>query len=662
MLLVKNLKIKAPLLSVWIRNFWAAIIVLVLLKLTLVGYNIFAPDTIGAQPAYKYLLKSFLIFGSDILGAAILAAAITVLAGPFAVMGKARISTAISIFVQVAHAIFGAVSFASVLYMGGPLNKQSIDLAIMSEPEGHTLADAEIMKSIGDYLTASTILGLLAAGSVAVMAFIFAPKIYVRLKEMRLKIAVGILVLETFITVVCMPFLVSGEIWGIRIFNYGTEKSPLVEFGWSYIKTIQSKWQLDTSLIDDEFNYDFNGMTPGDYKAPAILAYATPKKTNLLMVAMESIGRPYLDWDENPMPFFSGLKKTPGALSFNNHYSTWSLTTKAYFSILCSELPYPHYPSITMINPAIPCESLPEVLHDEGYFNALITSADLAYDRKRRFFKHREFDLFLDMKNMPGREDVWKDPWGLDERLTIKNIFDVIEKHDDKPFFIFYSMVAGHHPFLACEEHEKKPFDDRVKNYLRALSWIDQRIKDIFFELERTGHGDDTLVVIFSDHGDGHGRYVGRNAWQPVIKVPFAMVGPQMGDYAKTTDLVTSHLDISPTILGLLDIPIPCTMKGRNLLHDKDRRISLFGGRPPKWQLGLTDGNWKFIWEDKSIEMLFDLDKDPGEYNNLAESHPDKVRFYKNKVKQWGAFSTNLIENYAEIRARSTCKPKISTF
>ena len=65
--------------------------------------------------------------------------------------------------------------------------------------------------------------------------------------------------------------------------------------------------------------------------------------------------------------------------------------------------------------------------------------------------------------------------------------------------------------------------------------------------------------------------------------------------------------------------------------------------------------DWKFIWEDESIERLFDLSKDPTEDHNLVDLHPDRAEFYKMKIQKWRAFSTNLIHDYTDILKRSGC-------
>ena len=656
--MTRGRELRGRLLAVALTNFWAGFAVLAAVKIGFVAYHVASPAIRGLEPAYKYVIKAPFVLGGDVVGAAALAALVAILCAPFELWGRRRLSIALSIVVQWAHGMFALASTLCAVYLGGPLNKQAIDLAASSAPPGAKLLSGGMLESISIYVNVPTVLGLVGISALAVAAVLLAPRLYRTLVGRKRRVAVIALLAEAVITVGVMPFLVSGEIWGIRIPTYGLEKSAVLELAWSYAKSGFAARRLDMSLVRDEFRYDFEGMAPVEPVPPSPLRKATPRRTNVVFVALESVGAPYLAGDTTPMPFLRELGERPNAHRLANHFSTWSLTTKAFFSLFCAELPYPHYESITSVNPGIPCRSLSEVLHDAGYYTAYVTGADQAYDRKERFFKHRKFDEILDMKNMPGRETCWKDAWGLDERTVVKNLLDVAARHKDEPFFIFYEVVAGHHPFLACAEHEANPLPDRFENYQRPLGFVDDRVREIVDGLDELGLSDDTLLVVMADHGDGHGRYEGRNVWQPVIQVPVVLVGPQLASAHGETDFVTSHLDIAPTILGLLGMDAPCTMKGRNLLVDNTPRIALFGGRPPKFQLGLADGRWKFIWEDHELTMLFDLRTDPKEEHNLADENRARVEFYERKIDTWSAFSTNLIEDYASILSRSGCAPK----
>ena len=390
------------------------------------------------------------------------------------------------------------------------------------------------------------------------------------------------------------------------------------------------------------------------------MSAAQPRPANVIYISLESVAAPYIKEDPARMPYFASIGRSNRGVRLDSHYAVWPQTMKAFFSIFCSELPYPYYQPITMTYPSIPCVSLTEALKERGYFNGLITSADLTYDRKMRFFQHRKFDLTLDKNNMPGREDVWSDSWGLDERLSVKTILKTVEAHRDEPFFIFYEMLTAHHPYNSCKEHVDNPLPDEFQAYVRALKFIDDRIRDLVEGVEKLGMLENTLIVVVSDHGEGFGQHPGNKShgskiYQENIHVPAALIGGPLGDLKGTIDFPTSHIDLAPTILGLLGHEVPCTMKGRNLAVDSPARIVYFGGRPPGGQLGLVDGRWKYIIEENGLELLYNLTDDPREQNDLAADHPDLLERYGARVDSWVHHSENLIEHYTSMRRKGAC-------
>ncbi len=651
---------KQRLFSTWTRNFYSAFAVLFGLKLALAGNNIFGTE--GFESGFKVISRFLLLIGNDIFGAAILAALISILCLPWLKRGDGGRGVIItSLVLQVPHALLAVVSFFATIYVGGPLNKEVIELA----DGGATPVAGEapaMWSSISHYLGAGQITCMLAAVLVAAGVYWFFPRLAKRLGT-RIKLLINAaLVIEFALGVLLLPWLINGHLWGIRIHTFGLERSAGIEMGWSYVKPAFSWMRGSNAEIEDEFNLDMSSIVSGKGdRLKSLMAGATREKTNVIVISLESVASTYIREDPSRMPFLSGTADRDGAILMGNHYTVWPQTMKAFFALFCSELPYPDYRSIALINPTIRCESLSEVLHQNGYYTAFITSADLAYDRKRRFFQHRDFDMFMDMRDMPGREDVWGDSWGLDERLAVKHILDLANEKRDERFFVFYEMFTAHHPYNACKEHEDNPLDE-FPAYVRALGYIDDRIRDIVNGIDKLGLSGETLIAIVSDHGEGFGQHPGSRGhgakvYQENVHVPFAMIGPQLAGVRGEATFPTSHIDVAPTILGLLDLDIPCTMKGRDLSTSRKPAAVLFGGRVPGAQKGLVDGKWKYIVEDNGMELLFDLSVDPSEKKNLIGENKDLAGKFGKMLDDWSVFSENLIENYSEIKKRSSCAP-----
>jgi arylsulfatase A-like enzyme len=134
------------------------------------------------------------------------------------------------------------------------------------------------------------------------------------------------------------------------------------------------------------------------------------------------------------------------------------------------------------------------------------------------------------------------------------------------------------------------------------------------------------------------------------MRVPLVVSGPQLRGASRRVSTVTSHLDVAPTMLGLLSVPVPITMKGRDLSRDRAATLVPFKSRPPASQIGLRDGAFKYVHTGETgARELFDLSRDPGEKENLAASHAALIRQYDERLAGWEAHSATLIEGYASI-------------
>lgn len=95
--------------------------------------------------------------------------------------------------------------------------------------------------------------------------------------------------------------------------------------------------------------------------------------------------------------------------------------------------------------------------------------------------------------------------------------------------------------------------------YYFLMAEVAQHIRRVYEQLKRTSFFENTVVVFTSDHGEMLGSHGGMmqkwyNAYQETLHVPFVISNPTLFPEPKTTELVTSHVDLLPTLLGLADI------------------------------------------------------------------------------------------------------------
>ncbi len=169
----------------------------------------------------------------------------------------------------------------------------------------------------------------------------------------------------------------------------------------------------------------------------------------------------------------------------------------------------------------------------------------------------------------------------------------------EKPFFMMIFMATTHAPFgseypyyhmysdpsykgktkfsmtglstpkeiVDSQQREKAAFDIKQIHalYDGAVRQFDDQVKLLVSYLEKTGIADNTLIGVFSDHGvdlfekDGWGQ--GNLISNSSYRIPFILFDPRDRNASKVKH-ITSSLDISPTLLGALDISKPEEMEG----------------------------------------------------------------------------------------------------
>ena len=636
-------------------HFAVALTATLLYKFAVFLYTVSGAEGRG-QPLRTFA-KLWLCLGWDVVAA--LAVSLIAFVMGLALARSPRTGFALGATLQSVHAVFLAVSYHVQKVIGAPLDKSVIDLAFFnSDPTAGRPLGQAMSDSIAPYFMPASLFGIGLAAALPVLALLFRAH-WPAVPRLAARVTAALLVACPVFTCLALPHLRTGEVAGIRIHTFGLERSPLVLLAGSYAQ--QSWRQAGTRRAKDPFCVDLRSVV-GDVPAssnPILDARLPDQPTNLLMIVLESVGTVRLLRDPSVMPFLMGLRGSPRALWFEQHYSHWPQTMKSMFTMLCSELPYPDYASISHVNPAIPCVSLPQALEGVGYRTAFIHSGDFAYERKLRFLKHRRFDTLLDMYTLPGRDGAWSTSWGVDEDVTIGELLRWIDARRSarvpEPFFALYWMVAGHHPYSFpgmpdFPEHERRPGG---KAHLATLRYVDAIVGRLVDEMDRRGALSDTLVAIVSDHGPDSGRGMDRardaTIYEPALRVPLILIGPQIQG-GRSVEFVTSQLDLAPTLLGLVGQPVPITMKGRNLRRDTAPRVVILGSRPPIAQFGARDGRWKYIASDETgARELFDLQADPDERRDVATTHPEIVRRLGGVVDGWREQQRDLIENYASL-------------
>jgi arylsulfatase A-like enzyme len=162
-----------------------------------------------------------------------------------------------------------------------------------------------------------------------------------------------------------------------------------------------------------------------------------------------------------------------------------------------------------------------------------------------------------------------------------------------------------------------------VRAYLASTAYMDGQIGRLLDALDASPRGKNTVIVLWSDHGYhlGEKGISGKNTlWERSTRVPLIFAGPSItpGICKEPAEL----LDLYPTLIDLCQLPPVADLEGHSLLPQIANPVT---SRPWPAITSHNQGNhairttrWRFIQYRDGTRELYDMEKDPNEWTNLA--------------------------------------------
>ncbi len=197
------------------------------------------------------------------------------------------------------------------------------------------------------------------------------------------------------------------------------------------------------------------------------------------------------------------------------------------------------------------------------------------------------------------------------------------DDRDDTPRFSWYLHWKLPEPRLKWVQ-ENNQWRNLVRSYLACTSFIDAQVGRIVDALEEEGLADNTVIVLWGDHGWhlGEKGITGKNTlWDVGTRVPLIFAGPGVQGGQRCTQ-PAELLDIYPTLIDL------CGLTERDDLEGLSLRPQLENSSTPRERPAITTHNqgnhgirsehWRYIRYADGTEELYDMRTDPHEWTNLA--------------------------------------------
>jgi choline-sulfatase len=201
------------------------------------------------------------------------------------------------------------------------------------------------------------------------------------------------------------------------------------------------------------------------------------------------------------------------------------------------------------------------------------------------------------------------------------------DDRDDTPRFSWYIHWSLPEPRLKWVK-ENNQWRNLVKSYLACTSFVDAQIGRILAKLEETGLAENTIVVVWGDHGWhlGEKGITGKNTlWDDGTRVPLIFAGPGVTAGQRCSQPV-ELLDIYPTLIDLCALRPRDDLEGISLLpqlqdaQTKRARPAITSHN--QGNHGIRSEDWRYIQYADGTEELYNMRSDPREWTNLA-SRPE---------------------------------------
>lgn len=422
---------------------------------------------------------------------------------------------------------------------------------------------------------------------------------------------------------------------------------------------------------------DIELVQPSIVTLDAVPPRALPRVRNVLIYLTDTLRADKLQ------PYTPNTRvQTPGlnawaarSATFITGQSQENWTKPSVATLLSGLLPWEHHATTESAQVPSSVELLSERLRDEGFHTGALVANGFVSDRFGFVQGWKTFRNYV----REGRRNL--------ARFVAADALEWLdERPKDKPFFLYVHTIDPHVPYIPPAAdlalYDPEPYDgivdfhrdrgllekikagrirlnQRDRRRLEALydgeiTYHDRHFASVMEALERRGLADDTIVVFTSDHGEeffdhgsvGHGHSV----YQELLRVPLIIRWPGVTDETLRIDDAVGLVDVMPTLLDALGLPIPDDISGRSLApllagrSETAPRASV-SGFMEGWRT-LVVGRYKLIQRTANRWMLFDLVEDPGEERDRAADHPIAVRYLR------GLLGVTLAKAESDVRSR----------
>lgn len=352
------------------------------------------------------------------------------------------------------------------------------------------------------------------------------------------------------------------------------------------------------------------------------------KKANVILITLDTLRADFVSAYE------TGNAETPNidnlaaqGVLFEMCIAQTPLTLPSHTSILSGTYPL-HHQVRDNGGFQVPetLEMISEVLKKKGFR----TSAFIAsYVLHSKWGINQGFDTYSDDFDLSKYDKISLGNVQKPAEEVLDNARQWLIENKTTRFFTWIHLYDPHTPY-----DPPSPFKEKYpkRPYRGEVEYMDAQLGLFFQFLEEQGIADNTLIILAADHGEGLGQHEemthGFFIYETTVRVPLIIKAPFHFPVQRIKTIV-ELVDLAPTILEALDIPIPSSYQGESLLglmmqnQPRHKNTAYTESYYPRFHFGWSElkaiyyqNHWKYIQAPKN--ELYNLATDKNENQNLA--------------------------------------------
>ncbi len=348
------------------------------------------------------------------------------------------------------------------------------------------------------------------------------------------------------------------------------------------------KKQLNAKDSDDLYNIK-----------RTIKAAGEEKHLNVVLITVESLSAEYLAGfgnQQNITPYMDEWFKQ-GVL-FTNFYATGTRTIRGLESLTLSIPPTPGQAIVKRPDNGN-LFSFGRVLQQKGYDTAFLYGGRGYFDNMNAFYSGNGYRI-VDQTDFTPEEITFTNAWGVSDDIIFNRTLKEADRdyQDHKPFFFQIMTTSNHRPFSYPEGKIDLPSGSREG----AVKYTDFAIHQFIEQAKTKPWFDNTVFVMVADHCAGSAR----KTELPVDKyhIPLFIYSPKHVPALKN-DIVSSQIDVAPTVLGFLNLSYESQFYGQDIMQmRKDEGRALISNYQ---KLGLfKDNKLVYLSPQQKVDVVDD--------------------------------------------------------